>query len=259
VHRPSRDLEALRAATRRFLRTIDELTDEQARTPSRLPHWNRAEVITHVARNADGIRGMVEAAARDEVLAMYPGGAEQRAVGIAAGRNEPAPFLLADARRACDLLTESWNALSDDRWDRVGVASKKRPMREFPWVRRREVEVHHVDLDMGYEPSDWPIDFVTGALHELLDSFADRASPSRPRVDAAYRVVVTDHERSWRIAMRDDDVTVRSDDESGVDGEVRGWGCDIAAWLYGRDARGGGIVASGDLGALRLPQWFPYS
>jgi maleylpyruvate isomerase len=132
-------------------------------------------------------------------------------------------------------------------------------MREFPWVRWREVEVHHVDLGMGYEPSDWPVGFVTGALRELLDSFADRAAPSRPRVDAAYRIVVTDHERSWRVAIRDDQIEVTEGDESGVDGEVRGWGCDIAAWLYGRDARGGGIVASGDLGALRLPQWFPYS
>ena len=122
MHRPSGDLEALRAATRRFLRTIDELTDEQARTPSRLPNWNRAEVITHVARNADGIRGMVEAAARDEVLAMYPGGVEQRAAGIAAGRDEPAPFLVSDARHACDLLAESWTALPDDGWDRIGVA-----------------------------------------------------------------------------------------------------------------------------------------
>jgi maleylpyruvate isomerase len=259
VHRPSGDLEALRAATRRFLHTIDELTDEQARTPSRLPNWNRAELITHVARNADGIRGMVEAAARDEVLAMYPGGVAQRAAGIAAGRDEPAPFVIADVRRACDSLAESWSALPDDGWERPGVASKKRPMREFPWVRCREVEVHHVDLGMGYEPSDWPVGFVTGALHELLDSFAERAAPSRPRVDAAYRVVVTDHECSWRIALRDDDVNVTEGDDSGVDGEVRGWGCDIAAWLYGRDARGGGIVASGDLGALRLPQWFPYS
>src|SRR5262245_26508804 len=111
MHGPIADLEGVRAATRRMLQTIDELTDEPARAPSRLPNWNRAEVVAHLARNADGIRGMVEGAGRDEVVAMYPGGVQQRNEGIAAGRDERAPTLLADVRAACDKLAESWTAL----------------------------------------------------------------------------------------------------------------------------------------------------
>ena len=71
-------------------------------------------------------------------------------------------------------------------------------------------------------------------------------------------MVSTDHEKQWRVALRGEHVVVTSDDDE-VDGEARGWGCDIAAWLYGRDPRGGGVVASGDLGVLRLPQWFPFA
>ena len=43
-----------------------------------------------------------------------------------------------------------------------------------------------------------------------------------------------------------------------VDGTVTGWGCDVLAWLYGRDPSGAGLTASGDLTGLRLPEWFPF-
>jgi maleylpyruvate isomerase len=258
VRLPSADLNAVRDATRRVLRSIDALSDEQVREPSRLPGWNRAEVLTHLARNADGIRAMVEGAARGEVAAMYPGGVEQRAAGIAAGRDEPAAMLRIDLRRASDNLAESWTQLTDDAWDRVGMAARERTMRELPWVRWREVEVHHVDLNVGYETSDWPVGFVNAAFDEIFTTFAPRSSSMRPRVDAAYRVVTTDHQRAWRVQLDGDRVDVEPDNGSPVDGEVRGWGCDIVAWCYGRDPRGAGVVGSGDLAVLQLPRWFPF-
>jgi hypothetical protein len=132
-------------------------------------------------------------------------------------------------------------------------------MRELTWVRLREVEVHHADLDLGYEVSDWPVRFVSGALGEIFGTFADRSTNTRPLVDIDYRVISTDHEKAWRVVLRGNDVHVFGDDGEAADGEARGWGCDIAAWLYGRDPRGGGVVASGDLGVLRLPQWFPFA
>jgi maleylpyruvate isomerase len=132
-------------------------------------------------------------------------------------------------------------------------------MRELPWVRWREVEIHHLDLDAGYEASDWPVRFVSGALREVFATLPERRAPQRPRDHRAFRISVTDHERFWRVALDGDDVTVREGDDRDVDGEARGWGCDVVAWLYGRDTRGGGITASGDLDVLRLPRWFPYA
>ena len=177
---PAAGVDAVRQATRRLLRSLDDLTDEQASAPSRLPGWSRAEVVTHLARNADGLRGMVEAAARGEIGLQYPGGAAQRAADIEAGRGARAAALLADLRGAHDRLVEAWMALPPDGWDRIGRAAVDRTMREFVWARRREVEVHHVDLDVGYESSDWPVGFVSGALDEIFSTF-----PLRRELDAA--------------------------------------------------------------------------
>jgi maleylpyruvate isomerase len=245
-------------ATREVLHSIAELDDEQASDPSRLPGWSRAEVITHLARNADGIRTMVEAAGRGDVAPMYPS-VQARADGIAAGRGASADVLRADLTDAHNRLVDAWNALPPDAWDRLGRASAMRTMRDFVWVRRREVEVHHVDLGLGYEPSDWPVSFVRCALDEILPSLPSRAAGTRPMLDIDYRVVTTDHDRAWRVRMRGRDVEVLDDDGGPVDGEASGWGCDVASWLYGRDPRGSGIVASGDLGVLRLARWFPYA
>jgi maleylpyruvate isomerase len=257
----SADLDALRAATRSLLRDVESLDDEQARQPSRLPGWNRAEVLTHLARNADGTTRMVEAAASGDVAAQYPGGVEQRAADIAAGRDEQIAVLLADLRRSHDRMMDAFAALPPDAWDRVGRAiSGDRTMYAALWSRRREVEIHHVDLAVGYDPSDWPVHFVTSAFDEIFTTFPARMSTRRPRIDATYRIVSTDHERAWRVAIAGSHVVV--EDESGeqsFDGEARGWGCDVVAWMYGRDPSGAGILASGDVRVIRLPQWFPFA
>ena len=245
-----------------MLRALDDLTDEQAAAPSRLPGWTRAEVVTHLARNADGVRGMVEAAARGEVGADVP----ERRVARRGHRGRAG----ARVRRCCGPICAARTTGSSrrgtrfptTRWDRTGRASVTRTMRDFVWVRRREVEVHHVDLDLGYEPSDWPVGFVAAALDEIFSTLAGRARrPTRPLIDIDYRVVTTDHDRAWRVELRGDAASRSASTTTAraADGEASGWGCDVAAWLYGRDPRGGGVLATGDLGVLRLPRWFPYA
>ena len=243
-----------------MLRALDDLTDEQAAAPSRLPGWTRAEVVTHLARNADGIRAMVEAAARGEVARDVPERGRARRGHPRPDAARIAAVLRADLRGAHDRLVDAWNALPDDGWDRLGRASVTRTMRDFVWVRWREVAIHHVDLDLGYEASDWPVAFVARRARRVLrDVRRARAISTRPLVDIDYRVVTTDHDRAWRVELRGLDVRVLDDDGGPADGEAVGWGCDVAAWLYGRDPRGGGVLASGDLGVLRLPRWFPYA
>jgi maleylpyruvate isomerase len=257
---PLTDIEAVRQSTRRVLNAIGDLTDEQAAAKSLLPGWTRGEVLTHLARNADGGRGIAEAAARGEIGVQYPGGVEQRAAGIAAGRGVRAAALLNDLRRSCDALMESWLELPDDAWERIGKSTTaQRTQVGWVWARWREVEVHHVDLGLGYSPSEWPVAFVSRGLHEALAELPDRATRRGQSGDAAYRLEATDHDRAWvvRVEAR---ATVESDDGAvvPVDGVVSGWGCDLLAWLYGRDPSGAGLTASGDLSALRLPDWFPY-
>lgn len=254
------DIEAVRHGTRRVLRAVADLTDEQAVTPSRLPGWSRAEVLTHLARNADGGRGIAEAAARGEVGMQYPGGAEQRTAEIAAGRGARAAALLADLRRSCDALMEAWHQLPDNAWDRVGRSlTGERTQRGWVWSRWKEIEVHHVDLGLGYSASEWPVTFVSRGLDDAFGELPHRGDRRRPRFDGDFRIEASDHDRAWVVQLRGDAVTVERDDGAvtRVDGTVTGWGCDVLAWLYGRDPSGSGLTASGDLTGLRIAEWFP--
>ena len=120
--------------------------------------------------------------------------------------------------------------------------------------------MHHVDLGLGYSPSEWPVAFVTRGLDEAFAELPDRSSrrgqlagrslPARgdrprPGVGRAHREPHDASSPTTRALVP-------------VDGVVSGWGCDVLAWLYGRDPSGAGLTASGDLSALRLPDWFPY-
>ncbi len=260
---PVAEIEAVRQGTRRILLAVGDLTDEEAAARSRLPGWSRAEVLTHLARNADGGRGIAQAAARGEVGLQYPGGVEQRLAGIAAGRGVGADALLADLRRSCDGLMEAWMQLPDDAWDRVGKSlTGARTQREWVWSRWREVEVHHVDLGLGYAPSEWPVRFVAHGLDEAVEQLPDRATRDAVPIDATFRLEATDHDRAWLVCTREDgDARVETDraGDQTVDGTVSGWGCDLLAWLYGRDQNGGGLVATGNVAALRLPEWYPFA
>jgi maleylpyruvate isomerase len=184
---------AIDAATEQLMVGLAGLDDALAAAPSRLPGWNRAMLITHLARNADGIRGMIAGAAEGHVAAMYPAGPAGREADIAAGRQRRAAALLDDLRHAATRLREWCGFLDQAQWQLPGLA----PSGEVPlWcmlvARWREVEVHHLDLDLGYDPSDWPEDFV---VSELDAAAADM--PRRLPTGVSLRLVATDGLGSW--------------------------------------------------------------
>lgn len=267
--RPDEELRGVLHATEAVFASLGELGDEQASEPSVLPGWTRAEVITHLARHADSETRMVEAAARGEVGVQYPGGAEQRAAEIAQGRGRCAADLVADLRSAHDALRVAWEKLPDDSWDRPGRAfAGLRPVREGVWARWREVEVHHVDLDLGFAPSDWPVRFVESALEATLTSLPARERRDRPKLDACWEIEAVDHGCAWLVELDGSHVRVtRSRLEGEIaaaghipDAVVSGWGCDVLAWLLGRRGAGALVQVSGadPTRALLLPSWFPF-
>ena len=212
VNAPTTDIEAVRLATRRVLRAVGDLTDEQAAAESLLPGWSRVEVLTHLARNADGGRGIAEAAARRDRQAV-PRRARTAGCGIAAGRGVGAAALLADLRRSCDALMESWMQLPDDAWERVGEsATARRTQRGWVWSRWREVEVHHVDLGMGYSAAEWPVAFVSRGLDETLAELPARARARRLPGDVTLRIEASDHDRAWLVRIDNDAAHVERDD-----------------------------------------------
>jgi len=148
------DIDGCAAATALLLRTLESLTDEQARRPSLLPDWSVGHVLTHVARNADSVVRMVEAAQRGEVVFQYAEGQREREIEEGAGRS--ARDLVIDVKRAADAVVRAWDATSDDVWatGMCKVRSGDAPINVVPLRRWREVELHHADLGLGFTYAD---------------------------------------------------------------------------------------------------------
>jgi maleylpyruvate isomerase len=50
---------------------------------------------------------------------------------------------------------------------------------------RRELEYHHVDLAAGYQPADWPADFVATELSQVT-AWMDRRADAPPMTLAGH-------------------------------------------------------------------------
>ena len=148
----------------RLLATADGLDDAQAAAASRLPGWTRGHVLTHLARNADGFRNLLAWARTGTETPMYPS-EEARDRAIEAGAGRSATELAADVRASTAAFAGAAEDLPAGAWDapvaRRGVTF---PARGILPRRLSELEIHHVDLGAGYEPGDWPADFVQVAL-----------------------------------------------------------------------------------------------
>jgi maleylpyruvate isomerase len=172
----------------RLVELLAVVDDDVARRPSRLPDWTVGHVLTHLARNADGVRGMVEAAARATVGQMYPGGMEQRSGDIERGAGRPAAELAADVRDACAALDASWPLVTDDVWanGRGATPLGERPLAVFPFTRWREVQLHALDLGLdGFGIADLDPAYVEAELSRQEPAYRERTGVDLPAVVAA--------------------------------------------------------------------------
>ena len=146
-----RDVALGRAAHAALLERLNDPLDVAG--PSRLPGWNRAQLITHLARNADGHRRMIDGAGRGEVLEQYAGGIATREAGIDAGRGHSAEQVVGDLTSATADLEAAWESTD---WQGSGRRTLQgdSPIDRLPFLRAREVLLHGVDLDIGIELAD---------------------------------------------------------------------------------------------------------
>jgi len=237
----SHSLDRLAAASERLLATATALSDAQAREPSLLPGWTRGHVLTHIARNADGMVNLLSWARTGTETPMYAS-AESRNADIEAGAGRRAADLAADLRESAARFAAAAAVMPGDAW-----AARVRALRGpgFPALgvldrRLSEVEIHHVDLAAGYGPSDWPADFVADALARVADSFTGRD-------DAPCCLVWAEGApQAYRIGP------AGTADPPVV---VHGQPAELLAWLLGRDG-GAGLRVSGQAdGAPALPPW----
>ena len=151
------------------------LTDVQARQPSLLPDWTVGHVLTHIARNADGFSRMINGALRGEVVAMYEHGVDGRRADIEAGSVRPAAELVADVEAASARLDDLFGRCDDAAWAGHGLTiAGQISISELPARRRGEVEIHRVDLGLGYTFANWPADYRRAELAKRTGQWASR-------------------------------------------------------------------------------------
>ncbi|MFH9132255.1 maleylpyruvate isomerase family mycothiol-dependent enzyme [Streptomyces sp. NPDC017524] len=158
------DLGAVREATERLLDAVGKLDNAAVAEPSRLPGWSRGHVLAHLSRNADAIGNVLRG------LPMYAS-SETRDTDIADGAPRPAAEQLTDLRESADGFLAVAAEPAD--WSRTvtlrnGVTDSAARVPFRRWV---EVELHHVDLDVGYELEDLPAEFVSREIAFLTERF----------------------------------------------------------------------------------------
>jgi maleylpyruvate isomerase len=163
ARRLDRDVAGAAAAHQGLLAMLDEWLAAgtlDGSAASKLPAWTVGHVLTHLARNADSMVRVLAAAERGEIVDRYEGGQASRNAEIEAGAPRPAGELVADVRDTIWRLEQAWS--TQTRWDGRSreVPGNEVPVTELPFMRWREVEVHRADLGLGYEPSDWPAEYV---------------------------------------------------------------------------------------------------
>lgn len=168
----------------RLEETLNRLTDTQAREPSKLPGWSRGHVVTHLSRNADAIRRLTLGVLSGVPAEMYPGGPDARNAAIEEGADRPAALLAADHHFAGSRVLATLRQLSDEVLDAPVRWRKPIVARDLAVLRWREVEIHHLDLDLGYTAADWPPRFVQATLATELPALQDAtggiAAPDLP-------------------------------------------------------------------------------
>ena len=228
-------LDAVNAAEDRLLHTASELSEAGLRGASLLPGWTRGHVLAHVALNAHSLVNLFAWARTGVETPQYPSWAERDSAIDTHSRRTPPEHraALAEAGAAFEAAAR---AVPLERWDRevAGIGGDPQPAETFLFGRLREVEIHHVDLDAGYVPSEWDDSFVRRVLEQAPARLA-------PGVDAPFVAVATD--LGMRLEVGGPPVTT----------EVAGAGHALLAWLLGRGDGSGLDVRAGTL--PRVPPW----
>jgi maleylpyruvate isomerase len=168
-----------RASQAGLVGALGGLRDDQVRRPSRLPGWSVGHVLTHIARNADSVVRRLAGARRDEIVDQYVGGREGRELEIAEGAGRSAAELVDDIARTSAGVDIACSQMPAEAWSRLtrGVGGGLSPAYAVVFSRWREVEVHHVDLGLGYEPDRWPARLVEIWLPDVVEGLPGRADP----------------------------------------------------------------------------------
>ena len=159
----------------RVLDSAARLDDAAVAAPSRLPGWSRGHVLTHIARNADGLVNLLTWAHTGVKTPQYLS-MDQRNADIAAGAGRPLDEHIADLKASGARFLEAAREMPASAWAFVvtWTSGATAPAAEVVWTRLSEIEIHHVDADAGYRPADWPAAFTLRMLRIHVPRYAAR-------------------------------------------------------------------------------------
>ncbi|MCI3277253.1 maleylpyruvate isomerase family mycothiol-dependent enzyme [Streptomyces cylindrosporus] len=219
------DLASVRDATERLLTAAVKLDNASVAEPSRLPGWTRGHVLAHLARNADALVNVLEG------RPMYAPG-DARDADIARDAPRPLDIQVADLRESAARFQAAGAAPAD--WSRTvelrnGITDSASRVPFRRWV---EVELHHVDLGIGYELEDLPAEFREREIDFLAERFSGHPDVAPTRL--------TDGTRAWRTGREADAPEIT----------VTGPSAELLGWLAGRRDGSALSVAGGPLPQL---------
>lgn len=157
-----------------FELTVEKLDD--LRGPSRLPGWTRGHVVTHIARNAEGLCRLLAWARTGVETPMYVSEAARDA-DIEAGAARAGSEQLQDLRSTGAAFTAAAQELTSEQW-KATVATRHGdvPATFIPWARTRELWLHLVDLDAGAEVEVIPEDVASALIRDVAEQMSSRVS-----------------------------------------------------------------------------------
>ncbi|MFN2496610.1 MAG: maleylpyruvate isomerase N-terminal domain-containing protein [Pseudonocardiaceae bacterium] len=202
--------------------------------PSRLPGWTRGHVVTHLARNAEGLTRLLTWAQTGVEAPMYPS-VQAREADIEAGAGRPLADQLNDLRRTGAAFAARAAQLSAQQWQVVvrNMQNPPVPAWQVPWMRVREVWLHLVDLDAGAELDVLPEDVATALVRDVAGEHGARMPvPVTLWIPGGEQIGFGPADGSPRV----------------VCGPVQ----ELAGWLTGRST-GAGLAAPE--GLPELPPW----
>jgi len=217
---------------------MSRLGDDAFRAPSMLPGWSRAHVLSHLARNADGMVNLLEWARTGVVTPAYAS-AEARNADIEKGASRTPTEIRDDVIASSDRLAAVVRDLPEAAWAALVTNVQGRVIRAsaVPWIRAREMWIHAVDLDAGASFADMPGPMVNALLVDACEAMGRK--PECP----ALRLV--DGDRVWPVSEPEEGATAVV---------VTGEAPEIAAWFLGR-SKGKLLRADGARKLPALPPW----
>jgi maleylpyruvate isomerase len=218
----------LQSATAGLIGAIRALSDADVRAPSPLPGWTRGHVLTHLARNAEGGTRLLDWA-RTGVPSYEYESVAARAAAIEQGADRPAAVLVADVRSSADGFFAAADGMPAQAWQRTvrWTTGHEADAALIMPMRLGEVLIHHVDLDTGYRPQDWPAAFVSDYLDRAVTAL-------RNHPELAFRMEATDTGRVHEAGEMNPAAPVIAGPEYA-----------LLAWLLGR-SDGGELAREGD-------------